>query len=156
MTSGTIAVADPAELQALWDVLPPVEIDDLRGLWRGRGMPTGHFMGRVLVRSGYPAASNTSAWARIVSPRPPHRSGRCGLSRPAVRAGAALLLDRDDGVAHEVADLLDECGVRGVVHGRLLRLRCRFSYRDEKTSAFDCSRNWAGARRVAASFSNQL
>ncbi|WP_394553054.1 alcohol dehydrogenase catalytic domain-containing protein [Agromyces sp. MMS24-JH15] len=42
---------DPRVVLAIWDVLPAVAPAELRGMWRGRGIPAGHRMSRLLDRS---------------------------------------------------------------------------------------------------------
>ncbi|WP_082098965.1 alcohol dehydrogenase catalytic domain-containing protein [Demequina iriomotensis] len=44
---------DADELAALWDVLPAVRSDDLRGLWRGTGIDTGHRVHAMLTRASW-------------------------------------------------------------------------------------------------------
>ena len=42
-----------AEILALFDSLPPVTLDALRGRWRGAGLPSGHPMDGLLERFGW-------------------------------------------------------------------------------------------------------
>ncbi|EFC83376.1 DUF4334 domain-containing protein [Parafrankia sp. EUN1f] len=42
---------EPTELDDLWAALAPVDAGDILGQWRGFAFPTGHRMGRLLVRS---------------------------------------------------------------------------------------------------------
>ncbi|WP_082097322.1 alcohol dehydrogenase catalytic domain-containing protein [Demequina silvatica] len=44
---------DSAVLAALWDVLPPARADDLRGLWRGTGIDTGHRIHATLAGAAW-------------------------------------------------------------------------------------------------------
>jgi len=42
-----------AEILALFDSLPPVPVDAMRGRWRGSGLPSGHPMDGLLERFGW-------------------------------------------------------------------------------------------------------
>ena len=42
-----------AEILALFDSLPPVSVEALRGRWRGSGLPSGHPMDGLLERFGW-------------------------------------------------------------------------------------------------------
>ncbi|MWB99441.1 GXWXG domain-containing protein, partial [Agromyces seonyuensis] len=50
LRDGQVAEAD---LPALWRALPIVDAAELRGLWRGTGLSTGHRTHRLLERSGW-------------------------------------------------------------------------------------------------------
>jgi hypothetical protein len=43
----------PAAVLAFFDNLPPVSLDEMRGRWRGEGLPSGHPMDGLLERFGW-------------------------------------------------------------------------------------------------------
>lgn len=44
---------DVETLDALWARLPPAQLDDLWGSWRGRGLATGHYLSKVLAKTAW-------------------------------------------------------------------------------------------------------
>src|SRR5437660_2045245 len=84
------AVAGPVGALALFDELPPVAVDALRGRWRGTGLPTGHPFDGLLETYGW--------WGKEVldaeTVHPLLFAGRAGRPQPLEPAHLPLALLR--------------------------------------------------------------